>query len=267
MQLTKEEVRAALIAERTQLIALVEKTTDEQLQRPSLCAGWSNQNVLGHIIAFEVSSLDAFLLFFQVKTLDDINEKQARRYEGLPRQTYIKLLRRGLKRTLFILQIIPSGVFNKKFIRIPNGRISIGQLFGDLAMDRAIHYLDIAAPLGVASVVTEEAAMNVAVKFVVSCIDLLNPKIPRKFYGQIIQIELTGLCARTYYWEIGTNKLTTVPRTTAKVVLVTRGDTNDLLFTITVRPSLLNRPIKATGNVELEKIIRHSFTANALWEK
>jgi uncharacterized protein (TIGR03083 family) len=266
MQLTKPELKAALIAERVQLLNLIENASHDQLQQPSLCAGWTNANVLGHIIGFELSGFDAFLLFFRIKALDDINEKQAQKYGNLPKDKYIRLLRHGLKRMLFLLRIVPDSLINKKFIPVRNGHLSIAQLMGDLAMDRAIHYLDIASPLGVSSKVTEPAAMNVAIKLVLSCIDLLNSKIPQKFYGRVLKLELTGLSSGTYYWRIGTDEITQKPREENEIILTAKGDTNDFLFTVTTRPTLLQKQMAGAGNSELEKIIRKSFKANALWE-
>ncbi|HEY2004395.1 MAG TPA: maleylpyruvate isomerase family mycothiol-dependent enzyme [Candidatus Saccharimonadia bacterium] len=266
MQTTKSELKDSFIAERKQLVALVESVSDEQLDQPSLCDGWSGRNVLGHIIGFELSLADVFLLIFKLKSLNDINGRQAKRYEHKSRQAYITLLRRGLRRTLFLVSVTPSGLLNRKFIHVPNGRISIGQLYGDAAMDRAVHYLDIASPLGVSSEVTEAAAMRVSVKFVLSCVDLLNPKIPRVFYGRYIKLELTGLCAGVYYWKIGTDWVTDSLDEPTDVALTAKGSTNDMLFTITSRPTLLKKQLAVTGDKELEKIIRKSFNANALWE-
>ncbi|HEY4160917.1 MAG TPA: maleylpyruvate isomerase family mycothiol-dependent enzyme [Candidatus Saccharimonadales bacterium] len=266
MQLAKSELRAAFVAERKQLIILVEASSEAELNQPSLCAGWSNRNVLGHIIGFEHSLLDIFRLIFKIQPLNAINESQAKRYENLPKQAYLRLLHRGLRRTLFLLAITPAGLLYRKFIPVPNGHVGIAQLYGDAAMDRAVHYLDIAAPLGVSKTVTEPAAMLVAVKFVLSCVDLLNPKIPRKFYGQQLKLELTGLCAATYYWKIGTDVVNEALPAGAKVALAAKGTTDDLLFTVTARPTLLKKPLATTGNKELEEIIRKSFNANALWE-
>lgn len=266
MELTKIELRDALIAERKQLTELVEVASENQLQESSLCDGWTNKNVLGHIIGFELSSLDALLLMLGLRELDDINQKQAEKYGNLSKNDYPKLLNRGLKRTLFLLRVMPSGILNKKFIPVPNGHLSMAQLMGDLAMDRAIHFLDIASPLGVSTKVTEPAAMNVAIKFILLCIDLLNPKIPKKFYGQFIKLELTGLCAGTYYWKIGTDEVTQTERDPQQIALVATGTTNDLLFTVSVRPTLLRNELSVIGDEELENIIQNSFNANALWE-
>lgn len=266
MQFTKSELIAAFVVERKQLLALVEGASEDQLNQQSLCAAWLNRNVLGHIIGFELSPLDFFRLIFKLKTLNEINGRQAKRYEKRSKQAYIRLLRRGSRRILFLVRITPQYFLNKRFIPVPNGHISIGQLYGDAAMDRAVHYLDIASPLGVASTVSEPAAMQVAVKFVLSCIDLLNPKIPKKFYGKFIKLELTGLAANIYYWEVGSDNLTEALPENGLVVLTANGSTDDLLFTITVRPSLMQKQLTVTGNKELEKIIRNSFNANALWE-
>lgn len=262
--LTKQDIRNALIAERKQLTGLVESLSDDQLDAPSLCEGWSNRSVLSHILSFELNPIDAMVLIFGFKSIEAINTAGAKRYQSLSRDDYLRLLDRGLKRSLFMLRGTPSSIFNRKFIRVPNGRLSLAQLFGDLAVDRAVHYLDIAAPLGMASQITDPAAMSVALGFVFACIDLLNPKIPLKYYGRSVELDLRGLCSGVYYWTIGTDTVVAAPD--QEPILRVMGETNDLIFTIAVRDSLVQSPLRAEGDHELEGIIRRSFNANALWE-
>ena len=261
---TKNELKTALIAERHALIELVETLSDEQLDAASLCDGWSNRNVLSHILSFELNSTDAAQLFMRLKPLDNITAVQAKRYADCSRDQYLKLLRRGLKRTLRLLGLMPSAVIDRKFIRVPNGRLSLAQLVGDLVIDRAIHRLDIAHPLGMGSRIDDPEVMAVAVAFVLASIDLLNPKIPVKYYGQTVKLVLTGTAAATYYWAIGTGQVTLMPNQTTAVLKVT-GDTNDLLFTIAVREALIGSALVVEGDHALEQIIRTSFNANALW--
>ena len=264
MKTSKRDLRRALIAERTALIALVESLSDPQLDAPSLCDGWSNRNVLSHILSFELNSTDAAQLFMRLKPLDDITAVQAKRYADRSREQYVKLLQRGLNRTLRLLGLMPSGLIARKFIGVPNGRLSLAQLVGDLVIDRAIHRLDIASPLGLDSRIDDPEVMAVAVAFVLASIDLLNPKIPIKYHGQTVELVLTGTAAATYYWTIGTGQVTLTPNQTVAVLKVT-GDTNDLLFTIAVREALIGSALVVEGDHALEQIIRTSFNANALW--
>lgn len=268
MELTKAELRAAIITERVELIRLVETSSEEDLKKPSLCKGWSNENVLGHIIGFELRPYDAFQLFFRLRPLNDINEAQAKRYAGLSKAKYTKLLRKGMRRTLFVLYLFPDRMFNKKFIRVPHGRISISQLIGDMVADRAVHYLDIAQPLGIASSIDEKLVMRASLEFFLSCADLLNAKVPEKYYGQIVKLQLTGLCGHTYYWHIGTDKIESSlsKKDTDKIVLIAVGDTNDLLFTAAERPKLIKHPIKITGDKKLATTLRKMIKPNATWE-
>jgi hypothetical protein len=261
----KTEIRTALKLERKQLIDLISRATDDQLGMPSLCEGWSNKNVLGHILGIELSFNDIYKLVRKKEGLDAINKRQAKKYENCSKEEYIRLLKKGQRKVLRLLRVTPTRIFNKKNIPVPNGHISIAQIFGDAVMDRAIHCLDIAHPLSIDSKITDPEVMSVCLKFMLRSIDLLNPIIPKSLYGKCVQLTFTGVCANTYYWELGTDKVQ-LEKPKDVPILKVSGDSNDFLFTIVERKALLRQSMKLEGKKELVDIFNNSLHANKLWE-
>lgn len=264
MTLQKTEIAAALTEQRLQLQQLIAGLSPRELEADSLCAGWSNHSVLSHILSFELNPLDFWLLILKLKPLDDITAYQSWRYSDSTRDDYHRLLEKGQRRVLRLLKITPNWLLGRKFLPVRTGRLSLGQLFGDIVIDRAIHYLDIAAPLGKGSRITSPAVMDVCLDFTLASIDLLNPKIPQKYYSQWVELKLTGVSARTSYWKIGTDLV--APQPDRKAILRVSGDTNDFLFTVTVRSRLIRHPLVVVGNAPLAQLLRTSFNANALWD-
>ena len=264
MTLRKTEIAGALSEQRQQLQQLIAALTPRDLAAASLCSGWSNHNVLSHVLSFELNPLDFWLLILKLRPLDEITARQSYRYADSTQDDYRKLLEKGQRRVLRLLQVAPNWLLDRKFVPVPHGRLSLGQLFGDIVIDRAIHYLDIAAPLGKGSRITSSAVMDVCLDFMFASIDLLNHRIPSRYHGRIVAIQLTGLGARTVYWKLGTSELLSTSK--ARPVLRVKGDTNDFLATITVRKRLIRMPLVIEGDATLGQQLRTSFNANALWD-
>ncbi len=264
MSLQKRAIRSALTSQRRQLSQLVAGLTSAQLDAPSLCDGWSNRAVLSHILSFELHSLDFWQLVLKFRAINDITANQTKRYTDCSPAEYHRLLTRGHKRMMRLLAVTPTWLLNRKLIPVPNGRLSLGQLFGDIVVDRAVHALDITHGLGLGSRIESAESMAVCLDFLLTCIDLLNPKIPQEYHGEQIVLRLSGLAARTVSWTIGTSTLSDSPA--GKALITVASDTNDLLFTIIPRAALVQRAPTITGNKQLADLITRSFNANALWE-
>lgn len=265
MNITKKELKTALTTEREKLITLISEATEEQMNQPSLCEGWTNKNVAGHILGYELGYKDAIKLIFGKDSLDAINDNQAKRYEKYTNKELVELLRKGQKRVSKLLFFTPISILNKKIIPVPNGKISLSQLFGDLAMDRAVHYLDIANPLHNVDSITNKNSLSVSVQFVLKSIDLLNSSIPNKFHGNIVHIKLHGDFEKEVYWIIGSQEAVNEPPN-GKTSMTITGDSQDFLFSIVKREKLLKNGIGLDGNSELKMIFNESLNANRLWD-
>ncbi len=262
---TKKELRSVIVAQRADLIKIVGSLNAAQLQHPSLCRGWNVDNVLGHILGFELSRLDLALLLLRIKKLDDITADQAKRYQGLSAQEYCVLLQKGTRRVVRLINITPARLLNVKFIPVPHGRLSMGQLFGDVVLDRAIHMLDITHPLGLGSTIDDAAVLRVGVGFVFQCLDLLEHKIPEQYYGSIVRLRITGHVSGDFDWVIG-GKGASAAKPKSNPVLTANADCHDLLCTVAVRKSLVKNQIVFKGDAALAQILRDCLSANALWD-
>lgn len=260
---SKKQTLAALDAERQRLKSLVGAMSEQDLGGQSLCEGWSHRDVLAHVLGYELHTLDFVKLALRLNDIDEINNAQARYYQDAYTEKIMKDLDRGHRRVRRLIRLVPGGVYAKKWIPLPNGKIAPAQLFGDLVIDRAVHYLDIANSLNGTSIIENPQTLNIALDFVFMSIDLLNKKIPAKYHGNYIQITTTEPAKRVVEWQIGTNvigdKLEHDP------IVSVAGNPNDLVFTITGRDSLISSKLRITGNNQLVDVIRRNLDSNAFW--
>lgn len=259
----KNQTIAALDAERQRLKRLVKYMTDHDLMGQSLCAEWSHRDVLAHILGYELHILDFVKLALRIKDIDEINNAQSRYYRDASVKDILNDLDRGHHRVRRLIKLVPNTVYAKKWIPLANGKIAPAQLFGDLLIDRAVHYLDIANPLKGASTIDDMQTLNIALDFVFMSIDLLNKKIPAKYHGEYIHITTTNPVRRTIEWQIGGSILQ--DELTHDPAVSVTGSPNDLIFTITGRKTLITEPIEIRGDQALVKIIRKNLDANAFW--
>ena len=126
-----DEVQLRTTANRRVIARLFARLSDDQLSTPSLCAGWTCRDVLGHL----VMSLDLTFFRFLVEVARDrgrasvTSARLARTYGARPVQDLVQRLDEGSE-----VALSPPGV----------------GAYGPFA-DCCIHMRDVAIPLGIAT--------------------------------------------------------------------------------------------------------------------
>lgn len=202
-------------------------------------------------------------IFLHPKSLDEINNRQGQRYARAAKATIVQDLERGHKRVSRITSLTPARMFDKKLLKIPNGRISLGQLFGDLAGDRAMHFLDIASPLRDVRRVQYTASVDFLLNFMFESINLLNPKIPKEHYGKWVTEELSGDVSRIISWRLGSSKV--IQGTHDEADMTVRADAQDFIFTVMARPSLVRTSPRYDVDQTLVTLMQQLLSSNAFW--
>jgi uncharacterized protein (TIGR03083 family) len=84
--MTSDAILAAASAQRVAVAALLESLTDNELEQPSLCDGWSCRVVAGHLYAAQTYSATAFVGPFVASGFrpNRANDRVARRAARLP---------------------------------------------------------------------------------------------------------------------------------------------------------------------------------------
>lgn len=194
-----DDVQARTAANRRAIADLFADLDDDQLDTPSLCAGWRCRDVLGHL----VMSLDLAFPRFLLEVLRDrgraghTSERLARSYADQPAHQLVEHLRRRSSAALAPPGIGPGGPF----------------------ADSCIHLRDVAIPLAITT--------TAPVTDWVRVLDFLTtPRARRAGFLPRGRLDGLGLRATDHSWSSGSGALVT-------------GTSEALAMSITGRTALL----------------------------
>ena len=199
----KDAITSALIAEWSVLRALAGQLTDEQWSAPSVLPGWTNADIVAHIIGTEsmldgrdVAAADDIADREHVKNpIGELNERWADHFRARPRPEVLAALDDIIETRTAALTAMSPEEFEADAVT-PAGPDTYGRFMRIRVFDCWIHEIDLRDALADGSTPTDPASADAALEEISSSLPFVVGKRASAPAGSTVRFEITGLAPR-----------------------------------------------------------------------
>ena len=199
----KDAITSALIAEWSVLRALAGQLTDEQWSAPSVLPGWTNADIVAHIIGTEsmldgrdVAAADDIADREHVKNpIGELNERWADHFRARPRPEVLAALDDIIETRTAALTAMSPEEFEADAVT-PAGPDTYGRFMRIRVFDCWIHEIDRRDALADGSTPTDPASADAALEEISSSLPFVVGKRASAPAGSTVRFEITGLAPR-----------------------------------------------------------------------
>lgn len=199
----KDAITSALIAEWSVLRALAGQLTDEQWSAPSVLPGWTNADIVAHIIGTEsmldgrdVAAADDIADREHVKNpIGELNERWADHFRARPRPEVLAALDDIIETRTAALTVMSPEEFEADAVT-PAGPDTYGRFMRIRVFDCWIHEIDLRDALADGSTPTDPASADAALEEISSSLPFVVGKRASAPAGSTVRFEITGLAPR-----------------------------------------------------------------------
>ena len=199
----KDAITSALIAEWSVLRALAGQLTDEQWSAPSVLPGWTNADIVAHIIGTEsmldgrdVVAADDIADREHVKNpIGELNERWADHFRARPRPEVLAALDDIIETRTAALTAMSPEEFEADAVT-PAGPDTYGRFMRIRVFDCWIHEIDLRDALADGSTPTDPASADAALEEISSSLPFVVGKRASAPAGSTVRFEITGLAPR-----------------------------------------------------------------------